>query len=348
MKPQALQDAIKSAALKKKERGWKEPVVKQYKISCEEFKEMKEKTGTIGNGPGSPVTAPKSSFSQPSISEALFKEVINKQELSMRGEISKVLGEMQSTREEINCLKHQLETFQKSIEEQRDARDNDKHISSVDPNNTLVSLLNGMALEIKELRSDVAGLRNENNELKKLMVERRFNESGVCSVESDDISRDLSEVSKEMRLVRKETEEIRRQLQEKTFSGGKVQGREANGVVSSSGSTLPSNTETAKTKVENKLLPFGSKKIYEHQRRDELLREFIQSQRGPYSVDDSKIKQVDGRNLVFFHKRIYVPKRLRKEAIEYYCATYGDQALEQMEKNCIWPELETDFKQYKI
>ena len=88
--------------------------------------------------------------------------------------------------------------------------------------------------------------------------------------------------------------------------------------------------------------PHGVERLYEAQRRDDLIKEFIQERTGPYTEAESKIKTIEGRNLVFFRKKIYIPKKLRKDTIHHYCNEYAtnEEALEALRREVLLIDLQ--------
>lgn len=283
MKPQALQDAIKAAAAKKKERianqGWKEPEVKKLQISKDEYQQIKSKAQpvpVISN----PVSTTGSSSNSTDISQLIVKE---RQE--WKRDMMVLLKEVKESREEIGQLR-------------------------------------------KELRSTTAASNNANSTNGKLASSAKLEEI------VENLTSKVEDMGHEIEMLRRENEKLRGEV-----SARFEEIRENQQDIRSSGIT--------KKKFEPSLEPHGVEKLYEHQRRDELLREFITNQSGPYDVKESKVKTIDDKNLVFFRKRIYIPKRLRRDTVKYYCTQFPGDSKDELARNCIWPELDEDFELYK-
>jgi len=104
MKPQALQDAIKAAALKKRtnvEKGqWKEPVVKKHQMTAQEFQEAKSKKPQV---PLSPTTV-TASFgpSSAGVSNELLQS-LQRERLEFQKEKQALLDEMRTLRKELTA-----------------------------------------------------------------------------------------------------------------------------------------------------------------------------------------------------------------------------------------------------
>ena len=92
------------------------------------------------------------------------------------------------------------------------------------------------------------------------------------------------------------------------------------------------------------LLPHKSVHIYNEQRADTALRKLIV--RG--KSQNISVRKVHGKNLVFFHDRIYIPAGLRQKTLEYYYKKYRKQTpILHLEKNCYWPDMELDMRKYE-
>lgn len=61
------------------------------------------------------------------------------------------------------------------------------------------------------------------------------------------------------------------------------------------------------------------------------------------------IETIDGLKIVYFHRKIYVPEKLRPKTIMYYFNTYSpaSQAKSKLKEYCIWPDIEKDIASYE-
>jgi hypothetical protein len=96
--------------------------------------------------------------------------------------------------------------------------------------------------------------------------------------------------------------------------------------------------------------PYTSEELYEAQRKDTDLREYMKSNSKsglPYTAKQTSIEILEGYKLLYFRKRVYIPATLRKATIQFYVATYGDnESLANLSKYCIWPDLEADYHDF--
>ena len=93
--------------------------------------------------------------------------------------------------------------------------------------------------------------------------------------------------------------------------------------------------------------------IADAQLKDKALKEFLKTKGasnslGPctdYSIKHMKVHDcVDAegemRHLVFFHHRVYVPFKIREEAMEFYHKSNPYGCTTALQQHCIWPKLE--------
>lgn len=116
MKPQSLQDAIKAAATKKKSKiaqgGWKEPAIKQHKLSADEFKNIKK--------PQSPVSV--SAYAPPSYNNEGGTEVVQRLEREcneLKKENLIIVKEMQEYRLEMKQYAQEMKENRSEMDQLR-------------------------------------------------------------------------------------------------------------------------------------------------------------------------------------------------------------------------------------
>ena len=69
----------------------------------------------------------------------------------------------------------------------------------------------------------------------------------------------------------------------------------------------------------------------------------MQSQTGlPNTAKNMSVMDIDGNKLVYFKKKVYIPVKLRRKTVKFYCESYPDDAHSTLRKNCIWPERDED------
>jgi hypothetical protein len=93
--------------------------------------------------------------------------------------------------------------------------------------------------------------------------------------------------------------------------------------------------------------PYTTEELFECQRSDDSLREFMQSKTGlPYKTKHMSIEILDGNKLMYFKNRVYIPVKLRKKTVKFYCGTFPNDAKATLRENCIWPEMDEDVDNY--
>jgi hypothetical protein len=93
------------------------------------------------------------------------------------------------------------------------------------------------------------------------------------------------------------------------------------------------------------LLPHRSETLYEEQRKDSVLRRFMKNRE---KTPNMSVRTVHGYNLVFFSDRIYIPIKLREQTMEYYKKKYRYSPISALERNCFWPDMKTDMRNYHL
>lgn len=79
----------------------------------------------------------------------------------------------------------------------------------------------------------------------------------------------------------------------------------------------------------------------------EILREYLKSKTGlPYAGKHMTVEMIEESRLVYFKKKVYIPDRLRRKTVKYYCHAYPDTPKETIRENCIWPEMDQDMDNY--
>jgi hypothetical protein len=109
----------------------------------------------------------------------------------------------------------------------------------------------------------------------------------------------------------------------------------------------PENVVPAKKKSKKaaRIEPHAAADLVKHQRKDAVLRQFMQTQMGLYTIKSMSLHEIDGCQIFFFDKKAYIPAKLRAKTIRHYKQTNVDanDALAALKSNCIWPTLEEDF-----
>jgi hypothetical protein len=101
-----------------------------------------------------------------------------------------------------------------------------------------------------------------------------------------------------------------------------------------------------KSKKAARIEPHTAADLVKHQRKDPVLRQFMQTQMGLYTIKSMSIHEIDGCQIFFFDKKAYIPAKLRAKTIRHYKQANVDisDALTALKSNCIWPTLEEDFR----
>jgi hypothetical protein len=89
-------------------------------------------------------------------------------------------------------------------------------------------------------------------------------------------------------------------------------------------------------------MPHRSEKLYEEQRKDSVLRRFMINKKTP----NMSVRTVHGYNLVFFSDRIYIPSSMRDLTMDYYKKKYRYSPISALERNCFWPDMKTEMRNY--
>lgn len=309
MKPQSLQDAIKAQALaraKKREKGeWKEPVVKQHKITAEDMSRASPRVQSPAAV--TPVYASASppmyaSAAAPTMNNADVTAIKNLMQAKLLPLVEGLSAELKQQKSAISTLQEESADLSNSLERQRST------ITSLKKENQ----------ELKEMikqqsASILSALREENNELKALLKDQgKKAEKMVLSSAPPVTPATVSKPSVKVPM--------------------------------SPFYSSPPPSPSKKVKPPASLEPHGAEDLLANQRKDTALRHFMKTKEGLFDPKYMSLREVDGGNLVLFKKKIYIPEKLRTKTIEYYRSQHSEsEALEKMRKNWCWPDMEKGF-----
>ena len=386
MKPQALQDAIKAAAAKKK-KGWVEPVVKQHKMTKEEYLQTKSPR------PFAPEpTAAVAGASNPGLiqqQQNMIQQMLQEQKKAWVKERDQLLAEMKTLREshakEISDMREDLQT---STALQR------KELKSV--RKELADALDAATTSSVSVAAGTAATSHSSLELKEMKQELQVAKGLASTVKSQ--GKEIESLQKELAALQKSSSTSSKLTQQQvnqkntdlaatatTSLTTKLHSKSSPKTPKKSTSTrsLSQATKSPKCslainledhpKTPSKSPRHGKSSsslptlkprfvllIADAQRKDKALKEFLKTKGasnalGPctdYSVKHMKVHDcVDAngemRHLVFFHHRVFVPIKIREEAMEFYYKSNPYGCTTALQQHCIWPKLEEEMTAYK-
>ena len=299
MKPQSLQDAIKAQALAKARKreggGWKEPLVKQHKVTADDLKASPKVQSPMAAAPlCTAASAPMNSSEVTAIKNMMQMKLMPLVEgLSeeLKQQKSAIFKLQEENKDLSNCLERQNHTISSLKQENRELKEMIQQQST----------------------SIISALRADNNELKTLLKEQAKNSGAqMTAYPITPVATSKPKLSIPMSPY---------------FSS-------------------PPASPSKKSKPPASLEPHDAQHLLASQRKDKTLRHFMKHKEGLFEPKYMSLREVSGGNLVLFKKKIYIPENLRSKTIQYYRAEYSDsEALEKMRKNCCWPDMETDFSE---
>jgi hypothetical protein len=322
MKPQSLQDAIKAQAMEKaakRAREWKEPEVKTHRISAEEFKSAKAK----------PVQSPAAATPVYSASNSgVSLEAFN----SMKNQIMQQLSEMKE-------IRNMLTEFREEM----------KNLGGGSKNNSSSGTTHDLQSDLTEFRKEMKELKEENRAMK---VE--------CSAIGE-MKIELASVREDMKVLLAENKSLREELKDKMVmpTGTKVgplspsmkqSTKDIFSTTTTTTTTKPRSQSTPKPRSQSRkkarpgdysIEPHAPYELYERQRKDKELKDYLKTREGLWDEKYLRVDQIDGHNIVCFHNKVYIPHKLRKKTLQYYRARNPVNPFVEMEKNCIWPDMES-------
>lgn len=232
MKPQALQDAIKGLALKKKEKGeWKDPYVKKYTITKEDYLKEKERFG--------------------------MSPMARSLEVPSQGPVdSTMLAQMQALLQQMQAEKYDWKKERDSLlKEMSEMKSQMKGAgSSSGPSDYSSAEVSSLRSELKELKLDVEKLQKTSaKEIETLRQELTAAKSHTVSASStsssDYSSSEIDSLKRELQLLRLATKD----LHELKDEISKLKAKASVTTISSSGSDdiddLRDGLSTLKTKM---------------------------------------------------------------------------------------------------
>ena len=104
--------------------------------------------------------------------------------------------------------------------------------------------------------------------------------------------------------------------------------------------------ESKKKKKKISIRPHSAESLFQEQRKDSALRKLIKKGK----TSNMTVKKVHGKSIVFFFDKVYIPKSLREETMNYYVDKYKKKKLTpivHMEENCFWEDMHTDLRSYE-
>ena len=108
-----------------------------------------------------------------------------------------------------------------------------------------------------------------------------------------------------------------------------------------SGDSMTSEDSFVPTKKPINISPHTAEELSEAQRKDKVLRRFITETKST----EISARRVDGILLVFYDKKVYVPRSLRDSTIGYYLKKHPRHTDFFIAKNFYWPYMEDDVKE---
>ena len=335
MKPQALQDAIKAAALQKTKRrergGWKEPVVHKHKITADEFKKAKTKGPLLASAPTAVAANPAALQQQQQL-------------------LHQIQSEKQSWKVERDELLSQMKVLQTSVKTQAEE---------------LASFRTELAL-VGSLQETV---KNQNKELQKIRQELVT----VKSQKHDDGASYLSPSPRTTsptptsRLLVAGSDKMRRntkspstpQKAKAPSSDLKVKKSPTSAMYMESPvkqspvrSKSRSKSRGKSRQVPVSIKPHSAETLAKAQRKDKALKEYLKSQTGlPYAHKTLMIQDaVEGdetHHLVLFEERMYIPAKLREQTMAHYVKTRPYDSVTALQQHCIWPDHVEEMKDFR-
>jgi len=375
MKPQALQDAIKLQAAKRKKRAakkeWKDPYVKKHVITADEFKQAKESKKSTLQMPhvSSCLTSSAPSETNNMVQQmqkmkhefSKEKESLLSDMMNFKGEIDQCRSLMEGIRDELVATKSNhddTEQIRTEMHSLRDAlktatkRNHSKHDETKDYNEEIEQCrsemedlrdrlankvdVDNLRKEISSLRKFVSDLQDENKSLKQDVL-KMANSVWKPSKGPENYSTPPGTPGEKSRYS-SASEALA--MTPGTYKMRKELENIANGL------ELPTSPKKKIT-----IEPLTAAKIARWQGRDKILRDFLKED-NPTPLQTTQlfpkklmsIKEIDGHMIVHFKKRIYVPPKLREKTTKWFLDNHSKNlALLEMSNNFIWPKMEHDL-----
>lgn len=433
MKPQSLQDAIKAAALKKRNKAdsgqWKAPVVKKHTISKEEYEAEKlqgSKKAVSPSGGGAMSSTQLEQFQQ-QLSQ--MNQQWNRQREDILKELKLLKDIVQAQRDMIDALRNgaavdaapassrssssngspgEIAALREQVEEinntlaivRSNATYTEEELETVKVEVESLSMRpksggggsGGSSADVEMLTVDVKALHKKvagsvsSIEFKVLKQQVEAMETGKkSSAPSPDFSTEIKELrhqlaelqtavstaNPDVEALREELDVLKDQVAStpsvkvsKTPKTPKTPGTkklkaDAAKLMSSASPGLQTETPTEHSSSDVILVPtkpLSVEQIVEGQRKDKLLKQFLQSNGGdalPYtyksmSLPDYPLSEGNGtKSLVCFKGRIYVPSKLRETTMDNLLKQYPYEAGTILNQRFIWPDCAADLKAFK-
>jgi hypothetical protein len=316
MKSQCLQDAIKAQALKlskaRENGGWKEPVVKKHQVTADELRHARFPVSAPPVvAPITPSTTATRMISTPDVTKMNIEmSNLSVQLREQKESLERAVSELNEAKQETRELKSERQT---SFQEFRDEMDKIQQ--------RLHFEIDRLASQLEEAKNEIRSLQRDNVSLKGLQAEMAEIRELISSTHTSNSNKENS-----------------------STNYGSIHANDSN----TNCGYYSTPTSPKKQRPPARMNPHTADEIVEAQRKDKVLREFMQTKQGLY---DPKYMTIhEAANIVCFKRKIYVPASLRLATIRYYKSEYPsseEQALEQLRKNCCWPELEKHFYQNK-
>jgi predicted nucleic acid-binding Zn-ribbon protein len=203
MKPQALQDAIKGRALKKQEKGeWKDPYVKKYTITKEEYLREKQR--------GNPMAA--RSLEEPASSLPVDPVMLTQ----MRALLEQMQAEKYDWKKERDSLMNEMDQVRAQMKTRipTPTSNADRNSTSAAEVSSLRTEVDGLKLELERLQKSHA---KETEALRQELASVKINVSSTSSSStSDNFSKsDIEALRRELqslRSVAKEVDELKDEI----------------------------------------------------------------------------------------------------------------------------------------
>jgi hypothetical protein len=106
----------------------------------------------------------------------------------------------------------------------------------------------------------------------------------------------------------------------------------------------PSSPRKGKQKTLPSIAPHDASELFELQRKDKALKVYLKTREGLYDEKHLSVDIINGQDIICFKNRAYIPAVLRAKTIQYYQQNIPVVPMTALRKNCIWPEMETDYE----
>jgi hypothetical protein len=349
MKPQSLQDAIKAAALKnqtnRQKTGWKEPVVKQHKITAEDLK--------AAASPKAALLAPAAYAAPP---PQQFSQELQREKAAWAAQRDALLTEMKTLRELVTSQTSQLESFRRDL----------KTVSS------LAETVSSQGKELMALRQDLSAAAMTSQGTSSRSSSRALSPPPptATAVSPPKSPKTPSRTLMSMLSPKRNSNVAAVASESSNMTTTTTTSKQSSPSPTTAAANLyPSTTPKTPTTPRSKkkaaaalpnLKPHSAATMAEAQRRDKELKEFIKNKTGglPYTYKSMSIQEYQAvdpgadnddptKHIVLFDHRCYVPAKLRAATLAYYVQHNPYDAATALQQHCIWPNCVEDLHEFR-